>query len=543
MEKDRTGTVLVVDDDTENIDILTALLEGEYDISVATDGEAALAFAGDRSPHLILLDIMMSGMDGYEVCKRLKQGAATRDIPVIFLSALADEADQETGLNLGAADYITKPYSPSLVRARVRNHVNLRRAQLETVKQFDALQDAYQKLREMEEQRDDLSHMLVHDLRTPLTSMLAGVNLCMIRLRDSENASPEMGLMLENVKNTGLKLNRMLTTLLDVSRLESGTMPLSVREARIGDIMQSALQSLQSLTKNHRISVHCDGAETVTADQDILERIIVNLLMNSLQHTPEGGEIELAAATEKNWVRITVTDTGPGIPPEFHEKIFQKFGRIATRDVERGSSAGLGLTFCKLAVEAHGGSIHVENVPDKGARLSIRLPRTAGVRDAVLPVGEALEGADSVRGRELIATTGITAFLISKDRMSLKSLMRYLETCTSWSITSFHDLGRAVRTALIVRPDIVLLDIDMQHSCDTDIFRELENVIAAKKSSIAYYTEKLLPEETEGAGYSLAKGGQPVISKRIPLAQLLDILVRLVLERDTWVQRRTNNPS
>jgi signal transduction histidine kinase len=537
MVKDRISTVLVVDDDEENIAILSELLEGEYEVSVAMEGATAVAVAFDQQPHLILLDILMSGMDGYEVCRHLKQEKVTRDIPVIFISSLANEADQEEGLNLGAVDYITKPFSPSLVRSRVRNHVNLRRAQLEAVTQFDAIQDAYQKLRELEEQRDDMTHMLLHDLRTPLTALLAGLDYSLTKLRADNNAVPEVSGVLENAKGTGKKLNGMLTTLLDVGRLESGSLPLSVRECRVSDILQAALRGLQGLTQNHRLSVTCKRDELITCDPDILERVVTNLLMNALQHTPEQGEIVLAGSEEKTWTLITVADTGPGIPKEHHETIFQKFGRVATPETERGASAGLGLTFCKLAVDAHGGSIHVESIPGEGARFSVRLPRTASAGVVGISGRKGQRDADAGLGKNVITGSSITVFLISNDRMLLKSLTRYLETRTNWSITGFHDLARAVRTALIVRPDIVLLDIDMQHSCETDIFKSLESVISAKKSSIAYYTELLLPEETDGTGYSLAKGGQPVIPKSLPLARFLDILVMLMKEKNAWLQR------
>ncbi|MDD2462810.1 MAG: response regulator [Desulfobulbus sp.] len=538
MVNERIGTVLVVDDDVENIDILSSLLEEEYGVCVARDGASALAVACEQHPTLILLDILMPDMNGYEVCRTLKENMVTRDIPVIFLSSLSDEDDQEEGLLLGAVDYITKPFSPCLVRARVHNHVILRRAQLDAADQMDAIQDSYQRLREIETQRDDMAHMLVHDLRTPLTSMLAGLDHSLFRLKAAGQTVPEVEEILSIVKRTGRKLNGMLTTLLDVGRLESGTMPLSVRHCRVADVIHSALQGIQGLTKCHRITVTCMEDEVITCDQAILERIITNLFLNSLQHTPEQGDIVLTVSSEQNWVRITVADTGPGILPEFHEKIFQKFGRVTVPDSERGSSAGLGLTFCKLAVEAHGGSIHVDSTPGEGACFSIRFPQEFGscvgsAPGISVPTGSA---ADLMRGSVIRAN--ITVFLISNDRMLLKSLKRYLETCTSWSVTAFHDLARAVRTALIVRPDIVLLDIDMQHACDTDIFRDLESVVAARKSTVAYYTELLLPEETGEAGYSLAKGGQSVIPKRLPLASFLDILIKMVRDRNQWLQRK-----
>ncbi|MEI8354570.1 MAG: response regulator [Deltaproteobacteria bacterium] len=531
MEKERIGTVLVVDDDVENIDMLAALLESEYEVIVATDGASAVVVAADQRPHLILLDIMMSGMDGHEVYRIMKQNKVTRDIPVIFLSSLSNETDQEEGLNMGAVDYITKPFSPSLVRARVRNHVKLRRAQLDAVGQIDTIQDAYQKLRELEEQRDDMAHMLLHDLRTPLTSLLAGIDYCLFKFKGVEDSVPELTCIMENAKKTGCKLKGMLTTLLDVGRFEAGMLPLSVRECRLSEILHSVLGGLEGLTKSHSLSVSCSEDELITCDPDIMERVIANLLMNSLQYTPEGGKIILVASREKTWTRITVTDTGPGIPKEYHETIFQKFGRVMALDTERSSPAGLGLTFCQLAVEAHGGSIHVESSPGEGASFSVRLPRTASA-GIVKPAGRELPRvAAPDPGKEVVTGASVTIFLVSSDRMLLNSLMRYLETNTNWSITAFHDLTRAVRTALIVRPDIVLLDIDMQHTCNTDIFLDFENVIAARKSTIAYYTELLLPEETEAFGYSLARGGQPLIPKRLPLSEFRAILIRIMYER------------
>jgi len=185
-------TLLLVDDTATNIDILLDALGEDYAVRVATDGEAALNSVKKFLPDLILLDIMMPGIDGYEVCRRLKEDDATQEIPIIFLTSLSEDADEARGLALGAVDYITKPFNTAIITARVRNHLELCRQKL-------ALQKSYDKLCELEELRDSLVHMIVHDMRSPLSGIIG--NLKLAKMKQQPGASADrIGLALSSTE-------------------------------------------------------------------------------------------------------------------------------------------------------------------------------------------------------------------------------------------------------------------------------------------------------------------------------------------------------
>ena len=391
----RRDTILIVDDLVANTDVLLAALADTYDVSVIQDGPTALAALATVKPDLILLDIMMPGMDGYEVCTQLQANPGTRDIPVIFLTALSEDSDEEKGLNLGAAEYITKPFNPALVKARVRNHLALRHTRIEVVRQRDQVEVALQKLRKLEQQRDDLVHMIVHDLRGPLTGMVGYLDML---ARDKANA-PNFERDLCAAQKSTKALCDMVSALLDVSRLETGLMPLRCEASDVGQLTHLAIERLGALTYGRRISVQLPGLPTLVfgnpahtgqfgerrqhipehlimahCDPTITGRILQNLLDNALKFTSSEGSIQITIVPEDSCVRLCIADNGPGIAPEYHEKVFQKFCQVETRAVGSRRSTGLGLAFCKLAVEAQGGSIRLESRPGRGATFHVRLP-------------------------------------------------------------------------------------------------------------------------------------------------------------------------
>jgi two-component system sensor histidine kinase/response regulator len=351
---------------------MSSLLKDDFRVKVASNGEKALKIAqADPGPDLILLDIMMPGMDGYEVCAELQANPDTRDIPVIFLTALTKDNDEEKGLKLGAVDYITKPYNLALVKARVRNHLALRHARIEVVRQRDQAEVALEKLRQLEQQRDALVHMIVHDLRTPLTGLV-----CYLDLLSTEEGTPtDFQANLRLSQRAARTLCDMVAALLDVSRLETGEMPFHCEHSDVGQLATTTIQRLGGLTRGRQISVNLPAQPVMAyCDPSLTGRIIQNLLDNSLKFTPPDGCIRIEIVPEEQCARLSIADTGPGIPAEFREQVFQKFAQVEARKDRRRFSTGLGLPFCKLAVEAQGGSIQIESEPGRGTIFRVRLP-------------------------------------------------------------------------------------------------------------------------------------------------------------------------
>ncbi len=367
-------TILAVDDTPQNLDILVGLLRDKYRVKVAPDGKLALKVArGATPPDLILLDIMMPNMDGFEVCRRLKSDPTLREIPVIFISALTETLDKVTAFAVGGVDYVTKPFQAKVVEARVATHLRLREQQLEIEAQKQQLQDNYDKLRELEKLRDNLVHMIVHDMRSPLM----GINgmLEIIKMQLADTLDDQLVTDFDEALTSGHSLQEMVSSLLDISRMESGEMPLERTAVDLRTVASDALTSLVSLVKQCNV-VYEPPAEPVDAscDREITRRIIANLVSNAIKFTPRKGEVRIEFMPQPDGVKVTVSDTGPGIPPDYRERIFEKFGQVEGRQEGRKYSTGLGLTFCKLAVEAHGGRIGVDSEEGKGSTFWFTLP-------------------------------------------------------------------------------------------------------------------------------------------------------------------------
>jgi signal transduction histidine kinase len=364
--------ILVVDDTPENLQLLNGMLKGcGYKARPVPSGELALQAAKSDPPDLILLDINMPEMNGYEVCRRLKADPPLAAIPVIFISALNETMDKVKAFGLGGVDYITKPFQFEEVHARVETHLKLRRLQKELERQNRQLQESYDRLRELETLRDNLVHLVVHDLRSPLAMMAGYVDLIKTKLGSKLNAQ-ENGYIDIVGKHTA-KLLDMVTTLLDVSRMEAGQMPLNRQACDLAGLAREVVETFGVLKGQRRLTLDVpSGPLSVHADRDVIQRVVANLIGNAVKFTPDGGRITVTLSRKNALTRVAVTDTGPGIPAEFHKKVFEKFGQV---DKEaRRHSTGLGLTFCKLAVEAHGGQIGIESEVGKGSTFWFTLP-------------------------------------------------------------------------------------------------------------------------------------------------------------------------
>ena len=237
------------------------------------------------------------------------------------------------------------------------------------------LQESYRRLQELEKLRDDLTHMIIHDLRTPLTSVIAGMQTLDIVGDLNEDQREMMGIAVIG----GETLLGMINDLLDVEKLESGSMRLDYAMLSAADLVASAVGQVASLAESRHLGLArliAADLPPLPGDENSLRRTLVNLLGNAIKFTPAGGTITVEAypGEEKEGIVFRVRDTGEGIPPEAFGRIFEKFGQVASRQGGRTMSTGLGLTFCKLTVEAHGGHIEVESAPGQGSTFCFTIP-------------------------------------------------------------------------------------------------------------------------------------------------------------------------
>ena len=365
--------ILVVDDTPANLQLLSGMLkEAGHRVRVVPSGTLALTSAMNRVPDLILLDINMPDLDGYEVCRRLKANSALSGVPVLFISALSEPLDKVKAFSSGGVDYVTKPFQLEEVMARVRTHLEHRRLQRELEERALELEGRNEALRRSEKLRENLLHMIVHDMRTPLSGLLASLQFL------EDEAAPKLQTEsqddLKRAVTAAGRLAQMIADMLDINRFEAGKLELDVKPSSVALLFERSLESLAGLVKGRHLRVAVPAELELFGDLEFVRRVIVNLVGNALKFTPRDGGIELGATALEGRVRVTVKDEGPGIDVRHHARIFEKFGQVNARMEGGLPSIGLGLAFCKLAVEAHGGRIGVESTPGLGSTFWFELP-------------------------------------------------------------------------------------------------------------------------------------------------------------------------
>jgi len=370
--------ILVADDVVANVELLFDQLQVlGFRATAAYDGPQALAACFEQRPDLCILDVSMPagelGVDdrqtGFEVCRRIKRDPRTKSIPVIFVTALNDTTDRVKAIEAGGDDFLTKPHNRLVLGARVRSLLKLKAA-------TDALEDSLRKLREAEKMRDDLMKMIVHDLKTPLTSILASTE--MLIDGDFGPISDAQRKALADSESKAEDLLSLIGDLLEVSRIEEATMTLDLQQlapaALLNEMMHEWSMRFQQEHADVAVDV-ADDAPVFEADKALLKRVLGNLIQNALTHSATAVKMQLVARKDGEGILFTVADNGPGIPSEYHELIFRKFERVKTANMPRTRSSGLGLAFCKLVVDAHGGRIWVQSEGEgKGSAFHFLLP-------------------------------------------------------------------------------------------------------------------------------------------------------------------------
>jgi signal transduction histidine kinase len=368
----KPGGVLVVDDEPRNRRLLEGYLLSEgYDVRLAEDGNEALEEAFRQAPDLVLLDVMMPGMNGFEVCKTLKSNPATRLTQVMMVTALDGMPHRVEGLDGGADDYVSKPVRREEFMAKVRSLLRARSLLMELDDARGILAERNAQLEELEALKETLIQTLVHDLKNPLAVIMGNLDL-MARVTDEKSAKQ----ILRSRANAE-RMHRMILDLLDVARLEEGRFTVTPGAVDTAALTRQAVEEAGVSAETRGVSLEVDAPEdecTVQGDNSVLRRVVDNLLANALEHSPSGSTVRAGVAQRDEGIEITLADEGTGIPPEHRDRIFEKYARLELRDSGVSANRGLGLTFCRLAVEAHGGTIWVEEAPGGGALFRVLLP-------------------------------------------------------------------------------------------------------------------------------------------------------------------------
>ena len=359
---DSSPVILVVDDEPTARLTVEALLGAEnYQLHFAVNGQELLDRIGIVNPDVILLDVMMPGMTGFEACQRLKAKVAFRHIPVILLTALTDVSSLVKGLEAGADEFLTKPVNGSELRARIRSMLRIKQ-------QYDELQ-AMIKIRE------DLTHMTVHDLRTPLTTLTLYADLA----KRNINRPDRLIQHLDTIQTQALRLQNLVNEILMMAKIEKGELVLKKQPFSLKEFLRRVEEDHRSAATLKQIDFQVKIPfllPKVELDENLFRRTVDNLLSNAFKFTPSGSKVVMEASMSlsrsNTGFRLVIADEGTGIPELHRERIFDKFAVVELQD-SNISQVGLGLAFCKLVVEAHGGVIYVEDNKPQGARFVIEL--------------------------------------------------------------------------------------------------------------------------------------------------------------------------
>ena len=369
--------ILVADDVPANVELLTDQLQLlGYQTIPAVDGPSAIRACTEELPDLCILDVSMPsgelGVDdrttGFEICRRLKRNPRTARIPVIFVTALSDTSDRVRAIEAGGDDFLTKPHNRHVLGARVRSLLKLKAA-------TDALEDSLRRQRELEKVRDDLTKMIVHDLKTPLTAVLASLE--MVLDGDFGPLSDSQRNALGHAHAKSEDLLSLMEGLLEIARIEDSRLNLVLTRIEAGEFLRSLLDDWSLRLRQEEGTAVAEVAPDTPvfdADRGLLSRVMANLLQNAITHAGRPVNIRVLARRCEGGVRMSVQDDGPGIRPEYHDIVFRKFESLPSAESAARRGSGLGLTFCRLAVEAHGGRIWVESEGSNGSTFHVELP-------------------------------------------------------------------------------------------------------------------------------------------------------------------------
>lgn len=443
-------TILVVDDIPENIDVLAGILREDYKLKVTINGETALSIARTQRPlDLILLDIEMPGMDGYEVCRKLKQDESTKNIPVIFVTAKSESEAEAKGFKIGGVDYITKPVNPSIVRERVKTHLalyNQNRVLEEKVREQTA------QIRETfeynEKVRNDFITSISHELRTPMNAILGGLDLAHKHIPGRLKAPMDI------IRNGATHMMNLVNDILTHTEIQSDRIAVQSDHINSHSLLRSMSESYRYLCEDKSLQlawiVDNSLPKWICTDEKRLVIILSKLLDNAIKFT-EQGQITLNITCDQStspWQFICIVqDTGIGIAQEKQTHIFDSFVQSDGGFQRRYGGLGIGLSICKKLTEAMGGELSLESIEGQGSSFTVILPIALGVE----PI---------IEKNTNFASFDLPILVVEDNRVNQKVMIKLLEKIGYKSLIANHG-KEALEILEKEAVSVILMDLQM----------------------------------------------------------------------------------
>lgn len=379
-KKNVKATVLAVDDQPQNLKVLASVLSEDYNLSFANSGINALKNIENLMPDLILLDIMMPDINGFDVCRQLKSNEKTKDIPVVFLTAKTDIEDIMKGFDFGAVDYITKPFNHKEIKVRVKTHIQLYLAQRKIQAMNESLLLSEKELKKnadrldkANKERDKFFSVLAHDLRNPFQIIIgfAGMLKGEVGNKNDESANYYAEQIYDVSKNT----YNLLQNLLQWANLKQGKGCFAPKKLNLSQLTQTCVALLEPAARQKEITLvqEADHDLEILADTQMLESVLRNLAGNAIKFTPKNGTVSISAHKQQDKVVLSVSDTGVGMSEDKIKTLFMIDKTSSEPGTDGEVGTGLGLLLCKEFVDLHKGEIMVKSKPGEGTRFTVLL--------------------------------------------------------------------------------------------------------------------------------------------------------------------------
>jgi len=375
----RRGTVLAVDDSARNLRVLLETLsDAGYEVLVANDGTTAIETTRYARPDLILLDVLMPGLDGFDTCRKLKEDPETREIPIIFMTAVHETTEKVKAFELGAVDFVTKPFAEAELLARVHTHISLARLRAD-------LEERNRRLHNLNQLKNEFLGMAAHDIRNPLATIIATADL--IAFSAGSKTPEELQKFANGISTAATRINTLITNLLDVNAIETGARRIQLQDVDLRAILQETVENNRINADKKDITIHlvdrCENSHA-TLDPNAVLQVLDNVLSNAVKYSPKGSIVTVTIHESDARLRIEIADQGPGLSEADQAKMFQKFCRLSPKPTGGEPSNGLGLWIVKQLTESLGGSITCRSKLGEGSTFIIEWPRhpQTGVSEA-----------------------------------------------------------------------------------------------------------------------------------------------------------------